>query len=129
MAIESLSDITKGGTSAFAGGGGSGDVVGPASSVDDQMALFSGTTGKLLKAGKKLTVSTTAPVSPTVGDIWVDSGSSGAGAEDDLFFSNAQTVTQNHTTAAGRNEMTIGPITIADGVTVTVTDGTVWTVV
>jgi hypothetical protein len=31
------------------GGGGSGDVVGPASSVDDRVALFSGTTGKLLK--------------------------------------------------------------------------------
>lgn len=33
------------------GGGGSGDVVGPSSSVDNQLALFSGTTGKLLKAG------------------------------------------------------------------------------
>ena len=31
------------------GGGGSGDVVGPASSVDDRVALFDGTTGKLLK--------------------------------------------------------------------------------
>lgn len=31
------------------GGGGSGDVVGPASSVDNEIALFSGTTGKLLK--------------------------------------------------------------------------------
>lgn len=32
------------------GGGGSGDVVGPASSVNSQVALFNGTTGKLLKA-------------------------------------------------------------------------------
>ena len=31
------------------GGGGSGDVVGPASSVDGRAALFDGTTGKLLK--------------------------------------------------------------------------------
>ena len=31
------------------GGGGSGDVVGPASSVDGRVALFSGTTGKLLR--------------------------------------------------------------------------------
>lgn len=33
------------------GGGGSGDVVGPSSSVADEVALFSGTTGKLLKSG------------------------------------------------------------------------------
>jgi hypothetical protein len=35
------------------GGGGSGDVVGPASSTDNRVALFDGTSGKLLKqAGK-----------------------------------------------------------------------------
>lgn len=33
-----------------AGGGGSGDVVGPVSSVDNNFPVFSGTTGKLLKA-------------------------------------------------------------------------------
>ncbi len=31
------------------GGGGSGDVVGPASSVDGRAVLFDGTTGKLIK--------------------------------------------------------------------------------
>lgn len=38
------------GTWATPGGGGGGDVVGPASSVDSQVALFDLTTGKLLKA-------------------------------------------------------------------------------
>lgn len=38
---------------AAAGGGGSGDVVGPASSTADSVALFDGTTGKLLKDGGK----------------------------------------------------------------------------
>ncbi|PWT74213.1 MAG: hypothetical protein C5B60_07065 [Chloroflexi bacterium] len=33
------------------GGGGSGDVVGPASAVDNDLALFNGTTGKLIKSG------------------------------------------------------------------------------
>lgn len=33
------------------GGGGSGDVVGPASATNDAVALFDGTTGKLLKNG------------------------------------------------------------------------------
>ena len=37
-----------------AGGGGSGDVVGPASSTNDHVALFDGTTGKLLKDGGAL---------------------------------------------------------------------------
>lgn len=35
------------------GGGGEGDVTGPASSADDHIALFNGTTGKLLKDGGK----------------------------------------------------------------------------
>lgn len=70
MPIESLSDIAKGGASAF--GAGSGDVVGPASSVVGQIAQFDSATGKLLKAGPKLTISTTAPSSPTIGDLWVD---------------------------------------------------------
>ena len=35
----------------IAGGGGTGDVVGPASSVDGNLAVFDGVTGKLLKDG------------------------------------------------------------------------------
>lgn len=35
----------------LAGGGGSGDVVGPASAVDDNIATFDGTTGKLIQDG------------------------------------------------------------------------------
>jgi hypothetical protein len=40
-------DTTAGATGG--GGGGSGDVVGPAASVDGNIAVFDGTTGKLLK--------------------------------------------------------------------------------
>lgn len=87
------------------GGAGSGDVVGPASSVTDHVALFDGTTGKLLKsagaalsskqdalvsatniktvngttllgsgnvATDQITVSTTAPGSPVVNQLWLD---------------------------------------------------------
>lgn len=39
------------------GGGGSGDVVGPASSTTNRLAVFSGTTGKLLQDSSTLTVS------------------------------------------------------------------------
>lgn len=41
-----LDDIASGG-----GGGGSGDVVGPSSSVNNRIAVFDGTTGKLIKDG------------------------------------------------------------------------------
>lgn len=36
-------------TAQTSGGGGSGDVTGPSSSVDSEVALFSGTTGKIIK--------------------------------------------------------------------------------
>lgn len=59
-------------------GGGSGDVVGPASSVDDRIATFDGTTGKLLQDGGKTiaalrapaiqSVSSSATVTPTFDD-------------------------------------------------------------
>ncbi len=39
------------GTLAASGGGGSGDVVGPASATADAPAVFNGTTGKLIKVG------------------------------------------------------------------------------
>lgn len=56
-------------------------------------------------------------------------GSVGGGAVGDAFYENAQTVTANYTLAAGRNAMTAGPITINDGVTVTISDGSTWTIV
>lgn len=64
--------------SATGGGGGSGDVVGPASSGADRIAVFDGTTGKLLKDGGKTiaalrvpsvqSVTSAATVTPTFAD-------------------------------------------------------------
>jgi hypothetical protein len=45
------SGLTMTGTTLSASGAGTGDVVGPASSVDSNVALFDGVTGKLLKDG------------------------------------------------------------------------------
>lgn len=45
------------------------------------------------------------------------------------IYENAQIITSNYTISAGSNAMSAGPITIADGVTVTVLDGSIWTVV
>jgi hypothetical protein len=45
------------------------------------------------------------------------------------FYLASTTITANYTVPSGFNAMTPGPITIADGVTVTVPDGSTWTVV
>lgn len=47
------------------GGGGSGDVVGPASAADGAVALFDGITGKLLKAGGTALASWATKTAPT----------------------------------------------------------------
>ena len=45
------------------------------------------------------------------------------------FMENSPTIDTDYTLADNRNAMTAGPVTIADGITVTVGDGSVWTVV
>lgn len=45
------------------------------------------------------------------------------------FFMSATTVTANFTVPSNYNAMSAGPITINDGITVTIPDGSVWTIV
>jgi hypothetical protein len=52
-------------------------------------------------------------------------GASGSG----VFFENNTTISSNYTISTGRNAMSAGPITINDGVTVTVPDGSSWSIV
>jgi hypothetical protein len=51
------------------------------------------------------------------------------GANAGIFFENNITVTANYTITANKNAMTAGPVTIADGVTVTIPNGSTWTIV
>lgn len=46
-----------------------------------------------------------------------------------VFYENDQTVTANYSITAGKNAVSAGPISIANNITVTVPDGSVWTVV
>jgi hypothetical protein len=46
-----------------------------------------------------------------------------------VFWENDQTVTGDYTISINKNAGTFGPVTIADGVTVTVPSGSVWTIV
>ncbi len=56
-------------------------------------------------------------------------GGATGGGTDDVFYENSTNVTTNYTITDGKNAMSAGPITIDSGVTVTVGDGEVWTVV
>ena len=76
---------------------------------------------------------------PAGGKIWVEaSPSAGAeeveqqpvgGGDDEVFFLNSQIVTQDYTIPSGKNALSAGPITVSDGITVTVPNGQGWAVV
>jgi hypothetical protein len=106
--------------------------------------------GKLTLSGTgaaKLNVGTTAqrPAVPVTGDVRYNSdttkyegygasswgqlggGATGGGA-DQIFNLNGQTVTTNYTIPTGFNANSVGPITIASSVTVTVPDDSNWVI-
>lgn len=51
------------------------------------------------------------------------------GAKQDIFYENNQIVDLDYTMPIGKNAMTAGDITIADGITVTIPDGSRWVIV
>ena len=52
-----------------------------------------------------------------------------AGAINDVFYENSQTITADYTITSGKNAMTAGDITINTGVVVTVPTGSRWVIV
>ena len=66
------------------------------------------------------------------GTAWIPmstgSGASGGGA-DSIFYENDQVVSNSYSITEGKNAMTTGPITIADGVTLTIPDGSTFVVI
>ena len=61
------------------------------------------------------------------GTTWgsIGGGATGGGS-DEVFVENDQVVTTDYTITSGKNAHSVGPITINDGITVTVPDGSVW---
>ena len=55
-------------------------------------------------------------------------GATGGGA-DQVFVENGQTVTTNYTIPSTKNAMSTGPITVDDGVSVTISSGSRWVVI
>jgi hypothetical protein len=56
-------------------------------------------------------------------------GGATGGGGDQVFIENDQTITTNYTIPATKNAMCTGPITIATGITVTVSTGSTWVVI
>lgn len=56
-------------------------------------------------------------------------GAATGGGSDEVFFENDQAVTTDYSITASHNAMTAGPITVNNGVTVTVPSGVRWVVV
>jgi len=52
-----------------------------------------------------------------------------AGAQEGIFWENDTIVSTNYTISSNMNAGTFGPVTIAEGVVVTVPDGSTWTIV
>ena len=63
------------------------------------------------------------------GNSWGSLGGATGGGNDDAFYENTNTITSDYVITAGKNAMSAGPITVASGATVTIPDGSVWTIV
>jgi hypothetical protein len=63
------------------------------------------------------------------GSGWSSLGGAQGGVGNPFVYENDITVTANYTLTNGKNGMSAGPITIDDSVTVTVPDGSTWTIV
>lgn len=120
--------------------------------VDSQDALKSNITTTVVKDSStgagQLPAGTTAqrPVAPADGYVryntttlsyegykngnWLPlGGGATGGGTNDVFYENSITVTTDYTITTNKNAMSAGPITVANGVTVTVPNGSVWSVV
>jgi hypothetical protein len=126
---------------------GTGDVVGPASATDSNLAAFNGTTGKLIKQASTVTVaqggtglatltannvilgngtstplfvapSTSGNVLTSNGTTWQSTAPAAGGATP--IIENENTISTNKIITAGSNGFSVGSMTINTGVTVTV---------
>lgn len=71
------------------------------------------------------------PPNATYWSLFAQSGAVGAtgGGADQIFWENGKTVTSNYTIPAASNMSSSGPITISEGITITVSSGAEWSIV
>jgi len=63
------------------------------------------------------------------GASWAQLGGAQGAGGDQIFWQNGNTVTTNYTIPVGTNAGTFGPVAVGSGVTVTVSSGSVWSIV
>lgn len=119
------SDLT--GTLAVSNGG-----TGQTSYTDGQLLIGNSTGNTLSKA--TLTAGSNITITNGAGTITIAStgGGGGSGANPEAtngIFVNSNTVSTSYTIATGFNGLTSGPVTINNGVTVTISNGSRWAVV
>lgn len=56
-------------------------------------------------------------------------GGAGGGGTNQVFYENDTSITSSYTITTNKNAMTAGPVTIANGVTVTVPNGSAWSII
>ena len=78
-----------------------------------------GTTASAFTGGDKAELRITAAVMQSAAQAGLASGT---------LTENAQTVSSNYTVSTNKNALSVGPITISTGVTVTVGSGSKWTI-
>lgn len=104
------------------GGGGISDLTGLTTNISTAGQI----TGSLVYSTGLITGSRVITSGPITGSLVASTSTVTAMMP---FFLGNINISTNYTVPAGSNAMTPGPITIADGVTVTVSDGSTWTVV
>lgn len=87
------------------------------------------TTGVSISAGSSALVAWDSTVSDFVKIAGGGGGGATGGGSDQIFYQNGLNVTTDYTITTNNNAGTFGPVSINAGVTVTVPDGSVWTVV
>lgn len=104
--------------------GGTGlSVVGAPNQVLTVTAAGTALEYKTLVAGSGVTIT------PAAGSLTVSATGATGGTGNPVFFENDIAVTQTYTITAGKNAMSAGPITVNNGVVVTIPSGSVWTIV
>lgn len=63
------------------------------------------------------------------GSAWASPAGASGGLGNPAFYENDSTVSVGYTLQTGKNAMSAGPLTIADGITVTVPTGSTWSIV
>ena len=95
---------------------------------DTVLSNSSGTTAKITLAGNSSNVWCDYPATKAVFQNEVNDAVAPQMVSSNGLFVNSQTVSANYTIASGYNAISAGPVTVASGITVTVSSGSTWVV-